>query len=53
MKFTPAATASDCRVLHFTYIRAVTKLPVDFSLEELTPVYRIATSSSDLVAADL
>ena len=49
MKFTPASDASDRRALHFTYIRAVTKLPVDFSSEEINPIYRIAASSSELI----
>ena len=48
MKFTPAATASDRRPLHFNYIRAVTKLPVDFTIEELAPIYRMVASSSEL-----
>ena len=48
MKFTPAPSASDRRVMHFNYIRAVTKLPVNFTTEELAPVYKLAMSSSDL-----
>ena len=48
MKFTPPSDASDRRPLHFTYIRAVTKLPVDFTPEEINPIYRIAASSSEL-----
>ena len=48
MKFTPAANATDRRVLHFTYLKAVTKLPVNFSAEELAPIYKMALSSSEL-----
>ena len=48
MKFTPPSSATDTRPLHFTFIKAVTKLPVDFTLEELTPIYRLAASSSEL-----
>lgn len=48
MKLTPPQDATDRRPLHFTYVKAVTKLPVDFSLEELTPIYRMANSTSEL-----
>ena len=48
MKLTPPSNASDPRPMNFTYIRAVTKLPVDFTLEELEPIYRLAASNSEL-----
>ena len=48
MKFTPPATASDKRVMHFTFIKAITKLPVSFTVEELAPIYKIANSSQEL-----
>ena len=48
MKLTPPTGSLDPRPLHFTFIKAVTKLPVDFSIEELAPIYRLANSSSEL-----
>ena len=48
MKFTPSTSASDRRPLHFTYIKAVTKLPCNFTDEELAPIYRMVTSSTEL-----
>ena len=48
MKFTPPSTASDRRILHFTYIKAITKLPVNFTEEELAPIYKVANTSSEL-----
>ena len=48
MKFTPAPNATDRRILHFNYIRAITKLPINFSEEELAPIYKIANSSTEL-----
>ena len=48
MKFTPAPNAADRRPLHFTYIKAVTKLPVNFTTEELAPIYKLALTSSEL-----
>ena len=48
MKLTPPAGSLDPRPLHFNYIKAVTKLPVDFTEEELEPIYRLANSSSEL-----
>ena len=34
--------------MHFTYIKAVTKLPTDFNPEELAPIYRLAATNSEL-----
>ena len=48
MKLTPPSDAADRRPLHFNYIRAVTKLPVNFTPEELEPIYRLANSTTDL-----
>ena len=48
MKFTPPSSASDRRPLHFNYIQAIKRLPVDFTLEELTPIYKMLASSTEL-----
>ena len=48
MKFTPAQSSSDRRPLHFTFIKAVTTLPCNFTSEELAPIYRMVSTSSEL-----
>ena len=49
MKFTPPSDASDRRVQHYNFIKAITKLPINFTEEEITPIYKIANSSSELL----
>ena len=48
MTLTPPSGSSDPRPQHFTYIKAVTKLPVNFTEEELAPIYRLANTSPEL-----
>ena len=48
MVLTPPSSATDPRPMHFTYIKAVTKLPTDFNPEELAPIYRLAATNSEL-----
>ena len=35
-------------IYHFNYIKAVTKLPVNITTEELAPIYKLALTSSEL-----
>ena len=41
IKITPAASASDRRVMLFNYVEAVTKLPCKFTPSEIKPITRI------------
>lgn len=45
LKLIPAPEAKSQRVLHFTYIEAVRKLPVNFSSEELKPILKKVDSA--------
>ena len=40
IKITPAASASDRRVMLFNYVEAVTKLPCKFTPAEIEPITR-------------